>query len=380
MKKLYRAILAVTLVAAMMFTSQNAQAGNKDRLGQAAAGYLLVNPWAGTNGWGGVGVSSTKGIQATFTNVAGMAFTRKTELAYSNTLYNVGAKLQMNGFGIVQALSKDGYAGNIAVTAAIMSTGEIEKTTVDQPEGGMGTYKWTALNLAISYARSFSDAVHAGVTIRIVNESMSNASATGFAIDAGVQYVAGRNDQFQLGVVMKNIGLPMAYKGNGMSIRGTGAADRNSILHTLSTPSEASEMPALLALGLSYDFLFAGKSTTSSTESGTKARVTRATAAHRLTLAGSFTANAYSRDQFSFGIEYSLMDYFQVRGGYVFEAGMFNASTSTSNFTGPTAGVSLLAPLAKKSVNPSSRLAIDYSYRFTREYKGCHGIGIRLIL
>ena len=380
MKNIYRTILAVSLMIIVAFASQSAQAGNKDRSGQAAANYLLINPWAGTNGWAGVGVSSTKGIQSTFTNVAGMAFTRKTEIAYTNTIYNVGAKIQLNAFGIVQALSKDGYAGNLGVTASILTYGDIPITTVEQPEGGLGYFKNTDLVLGLSYARSFSDNVHAGVTIKIANSTTSNVTATSFAIDAGVQYVAGRNDQLQLGVVLKNIGTPMAYKGSGMSIRGTGANDKNSILHSFLVASESAEMPALLALGFSYDFLFAGKQASSSTESGTKARVTRATAAHRLTLAGSFVANAYSRDQFIFGAEYSLMDYFQVRAGYIFEAGMFNEKTATSNNWGPTAGVSLLAPLAKKSVNPSSRLAIDYSYRFTREYKGCHAIGVRIIL
>lgn len=380
MKNIYRTILAVSLVTLVAFTSQSVQAGNKDRSGQAAASYLLINPWAGTNGWAGAGISSTKGIQATFSNVAGMAFTRKTEIAYTNTIYDVGAGIQLNAFGIVQALSKDGYAGNIGVTASILTYGDIPITTVEQPEGGLGYFKNTDLCLAVSYARSFSDNVHAGINLKIANSTTSNVTATSFALDAGVQYVAGRNDQLQLGVTLKNIGTPMAYKGSGMSVRAYSASDKNNILHSLMVASESAEMPALLALGFSYDFLFIGKKAAAESESGTKPRVTRANAAHRLTLAGSFVANAYSRDQFIFGAEYSLMDYFQVRAGYVFEAGMFKAATATSNSWGPTAGVSLLAPLAKKSVNPSSRLAIDYSYRFTREYKGCHAIGVRIIL
>ena len=380
MKNIYRTVLAISLIA-MINIPQMVFAGNKDRSGQSAAAHLLINPWAGTRGWGGVGVSSTKGIQAMYTNVAGMAFTRKTEIAYTNTLYYVNSDMMFNGLGIVQSLGKDGFAGNIGVNVNILTNGDIPRTTVDQPDGGLGTYKFNALNLGLSYARSFSDAVHAGATIKIINESTSNVSGTGFAIDLGVQYVAGRNDQFQLGVVMKNIGLPMKYKGNGMNIRGEGNKDRLDVLRSLLIPSEAAEMPSLLALGLSYDFLFGKKASAETSSTGTtgKQRISRADAMHRITVAGAFTAFAYSRDQFSLGVEYSLMDYFQVRAGYVFEGGMYTSKTTTNNF-GPNVGVSLLTPLSKKSVNPHSRLAIDYAYSFTEEYKGSHSIGVHLIL
>jgi len=96
-------------------------------------------------------------------------------------------------------------------------------------------------------------------------------------------------------------------------------------------------------------------------------------------LAGSFVANAYSQDQTVVGLEYSLLDYFQVRGGYLIQGNPLDLTTSTSNYTGPSMGTSILIPLKKGGVSPS-RLAIDYSYRFTKVYNGCHAIGARLIL
>ncbi len=381
MKNIYRTILVVSLIVVGIIFPNNVYSGNKDRSGQAAASYLLINPWAGVSGWGGVGISSTKGIQSTFTNVAGLAFTRKTELAYSNSLLYTGSGVMVNGLGIAQNLRrKEGKEpGVLAVTAMIMSFGENEITTVEQPEGGLGYFRHSCFTLALSYARSFSDAVHAGATIKILNESVANASATGFTIDAGVQYIAGYNNQFQIGVTMKNIGLPMAYKGSGMSWRGVLDKDKHSILHSLMVASESAEMPALLSLGISYDFLFQSKLTKDDPENyGPRGqREIDRNKAHRLTLAGAFTANAYTRDQFLLGVEYSMMNYFQVRVGYTFESGMFSGN-STTIYVGPTAGTSVLIPLSK--ANFERRLAIDYAYRFTNETKGCHVIGARLIL
>jgi hypothetical protein len=370
MKNIYKTITASLLVM-VVFALNPVKAGNQDRSGQAAAAHLLINPWAATNGWGTAGISFTKGLEAMYTNVAGMAFAKKTEIGYSNTMYNIGSQTMINGLGLVQSLGRDGDRGNIGLAAMIMSFGEIPRTTVDNPERGSGTFSPIVTSIGLSYALSFSDVVHAGISFKLINEAISDVTATGFTIDAGIQYVSGRNDQFRLGVVLKNIGLPMRYSGDGLALRAY--LNRNSYLSTILIPSEASEMPALLGLGISYDFLFGnGIGNTD------RRYITRADAMHRLTLAGSYIANAYSKDQFIVGVEYSLLERFQVRGGYTIEG--FKAETSTTNLMGPSAGASILIPLNKKDSESPSRIAIDYSYRFTNSWRGSHTIGVRIIL
>jgi len=261
----------------------------------------------------------------------------------------------------------------------------------------LGTFPATATNIGVSYSLSFSEYIHAGVSFKLINEVTSDATATGFAIDAGVQYVTGKKEQFRLGVVLKNIGLPMNYKGDGLSVR---SYLNKGFPTTFLLPSESSEMPALLGLGLSYDFMFGDKSGGGASMKS----LSRADAKHRITLAGSYVANAYSRDQFIVGLEYDLLQTFQVRGGYTLENFVFETVTkidndgnvvkdkngnvvteeklktnSTSNLSGPSAGMSVLIPLSKKSESPS-RIALDYSYRFTKSWNGCHAIGVRIIL
>ena len=376
MRNRYRTLLRVSVLMIVVLSMSNVvRAGNKDRSGQAACAFLLYNPWASTNGWGTAGISHTKGIEATFSNVAGMAFTKKTEVAFTNTMFMQQSSTMINSIGIVQNLGKtkqENDRGNLGVTVMIMSPGKIPITTVEQPEGGLGYYTHTMMNIAVSYALSFSDAIHAGFTLGINNQNAPSVSATGFTINAGIQYVTGRNDQFQLGVALRNFGLPIKYRGDGMMMRTS--LPGNSFVSSLMIATEEAEMPVLLALGLSYDFLF-GDKTKAGGEPSPKIR--REDAMHRITLAGSFVANAYSQDQLVLGLEYSLLDYFQVRGGYILYG--FTFTNSISNFTGPCVGASLLAPLKKGGMSPS-RFAIDYSYRFTDVYKGCHAIGARLIL
>jgi hypothetical protein len=313
-----------------------------------------------------------------YSNVAGMAFAVKTEIGYSNTIYNVGSETMINGFGIAQSLGKEGNSkGVLGLSAMIMSLGDIPRTTIDYPEGN-GTFPATVTNIGVSYALSFSNYIHSGVSFKLINETTSNATATGFAIDAGVQYVTGENDQFKLGVVLKNIGLPMRYSGDGLFVRSH--LNRNSFPSSILLPSESFEMPALLGLGISYDFLFGDKNGNTGNKD-----ITRADARNRITIAGSYIANAYSRDQFVLGLEYSLLEVFQVRGGYTVENFTFEDGSNklivntTGNLAGPSAGMSILIPLNKNTESPS-RLALDYSYRFTKSWNGCHAIGIRIIL
>jgi hypothetical protein len=55
------------------------KAGNEDRVGSAGASHLLVNPWSRSAGFADAGIANTNGLEATFTNIAGLAFTEKTQ-------------------------------------------------------------------------------------------------------------------------------------------------------------------------------------------------------------------------------------------------------------------------------------------------------------
>ena len=59
--------------------------GNPQRVGQAGASELLINPWGRTSGWAGANVAGVRGLEGIYSNVAGLAFTEKTELIFSQT-------------------------------------------------------------------------------------------------------------------------------------------------------------------------------------------------------------------------------------------------------------------------------------------------------
>ncbi len=383
MKNITKTIVICILIG-LFSANLTTFAGNRDRSGQAGAQHLLIDPWARTNGWGTAGVAEIRGLEALYSNVAGISFINKTEAGVTRTQYlsGSGAGISINAFGIVQALKgKHGSLGTLGISVFNMGFGDIPVTTVAQPDGTSAIFSPKLNYIGLSYAYKFNQFIRGGVGIKIVNESISDLVSTGVAIDAGVQYVSGPYENFKIGVTLKNLGMPTSYSGDGLSFRANPV--NSDVELTVETRSAEAVLPACLVLGTSYDFLFFGDDYADmDAEEKKNLGLTRADADHRITVAGSFTANAYSNDIFALGIEYGYQQYVMFRAGYTYESGQFDLATSTTFYTGPSAGVTFGVPLAKDKVTKSvkSILFIDYGYRFTNRWKGNHYIGLKLSL
>ncbi len=370
MKNLYL-ISTVLIVIGLSLLTNETFAGNEQRAGSNGASQLLINPWARSTGWGNANVASVVGLEGMFQNVAGMAFTRKTELAFTNIQWFGGSGVVINNGGFATKVGENGVLG---LNVMNMNWGEIEIVTTELPEGGIGTFNPTYNVIALGYAREFSNSIYGGISVKMINENIFNASASGFAIDAGIQYVTGigkdkagnRNrDNLHFGITMKNVGTTMKYTGDGMSFTGF---SENGTSMTVEHRSQEFELPSLIKIGFSYHIKLAAKvDEVNETVSSD----------HNLVLAANFTSNSYTKDQYHFGMEYGFKDYFFLRGGYVYEAGTLGGGTRSSAFTGPTAGLTLQMPINKEN---KSVLAVDYSYRFTEPFAGVHTFGVRVTL
>jgi hypothetical protein len=355
MKHLIKPIALGFMAVSLVFvSSNNVQAGNEDRAGQAGATELLINPWTRSSGWGGINVANVFGLEAQFNNVAGLAFTKKTDISYSFTDWLKGSDVKINSLGLAQRV---GESGVMAISVMSVGFGDIQVTTVDNPEGGFGNFKPQFFNLGVSYAKAFSNSIYGGMTVRVISQSSSDVKAQGVAFDAGIQYVTGFNedkDNLRFGISLKNVGTPMRYSGDGLSFRGNPPVV-TSYQQTIQQRTERFELPSLISIGSSYDYRPADN--------------------HRLTFAGCFVSNSFTYDQFGLGVEYSFKDMFSLRGGYVTEKEQ-NSDERLTALSGLNGGVSIDLPLGKSG----KKFGIDYSYRATEVFDGSHGIGLRLVL
>jgi hypothetical protein len=361
MKKLK---LSITLVMALG-CSMTAIGGNQDRAGEAGASQLLINPWTQSVGWAGANTASVTGLEAMALNIAGMAYTRKTELLVNHKRYLVGSDININTFGFSQ---KVGETGVIGLSIMSMDFGDVDITQVNLPEGGIGTFSPTFTNIDVGFAKSFSNSISGGLSVKLISESIANVSTKGYAFDAGIRYVTGDNDQVKFGIALKNVGPTMKTSGDGLSFTETNDKAGFDISSTQDHRAASFQLPSLLNIGASYDFYL------SPTVDSTSQEIT---ADHRITIAGNFTSNSFTKDQYRFGLEYSFRELFMLRGGYVIEQNTwFDSEKRTSAYTGPTFGGSVKLPLGKKGTT----LGIHYGYQMTENFSGTHSMGLRLDL
>jgi hypothetical protein len=355
MNQMIKPIIYSFLTAAFLSAVSPVLAGNEDRAGQAGATELLINPWTRSSGWGGINIANVRGLESQYNNVAGLAFTKKTDVSYSFTDWLKGSDVKINSLGIAQ---KVGETGVLGLSVMSMSFGDIQITTNDLPEGGVGTFSPQFINIGLSYAKAFSNSIYGGITVRLISEAASDVKATGVAFDAGIQYVTGFNeakDNLKFGISLKNVGTPMKYSGDGLSFRGNPPV-YTTYQQTIESRTETFELPSLVNIGVSYDF--------------------KPAELHRITAAASFTSNSFTYDQFGIGAEYSFKEFVSLRLGYLSEKDLGSSEDRLTALTGFNGGISIDLPLGKGG----KKFGIDYSYRSTQFYDGSHGIGLRLML
>ncbi len=346
MKKFYFLLLIFSLAS-----MPSAWSGNPDRQGEAGAYELLMNPWARSAGLHTMTTANIRGVEAMRLNVAGMGRINNLEVMASYANYLQGTGITMNSLGIV---TKSGEGGAFGLSLMALDFGEIEVTTVDQPEGTGTTFSPSFFHLGLGYAYTFENKISVGLALRLISESIADVSAFGFALDAGVQYVTGENDNFKFGISLRNVGSPMKFTGEGLATPSP-APNGGGYEVTLNQRSATFELPSMLNIGLSYDFLFGEN--------------------HRLTVLGNFTSNSFSQDQLGGGAEYSLNELFTIRAGYKVDLGDVPQAEDPI-YTGLAAGAGFDLPLNKE--NKNTRLGIDYAFRNTRLWNGTHNISLRI--
>ncbi len=358
MKRIIAIIIGASLASSVAF------AGNPDRRGEAGAYELVMNGWAGSSGFWSMNSANISGLESERVNIAGLAFVPKTEVAASYTLWLQGAGVGIAHAGVAQNIKNGNVIG---LTIQALSLGEIEKTTTANPEGGIGTYKPSFINIGISYSRKFSNSISGGFTARLINEGIGSLNAFGICVDGGLQYVTGPKDNIHFGVSLRNVGTPMKFGGDALT---TSVSIISSSTYQLSESSKTNtfELPTQLNIGGAYDFWFGRKIET-------KPKVYKQD--FRLTALADFTSNAFGYDYYGVGAEFGWKEILMLRAAMRFENGMFNPAKRLDVYTGPAAGFTVNIPFNKDG---GPRLAIDYSFRATSPFQGTHSFGLRFNL
>ena len=298
------------------------------RAGTAGGEELLVPLTAAYASLGGAttsGMAGMNGLEAIFTNPAGLSVNDGTSALFSRVEYV--ADIGVNYIGIGQSF---GY-NNIALTISAWDFGDIAETTEISPEISDVTFNVNFLTVGFSYARQLTDRISAGATIKLISESIDDVNAQAMAFDAGMTYdVSGTG--LRLGVSLKNIGSELQFSGPGLttSVLLPGQ-EPSSVFNPVNIENEAVSLPTLLNFGVAY--------TRDLAESAD------------VTVLGNYRSNSFDQDHFAGAVQFGLMDIVYLRGGVQLVEDM-----NASFYEGYSFGGGLKLDLGGTQLN------VDYAY------------------
>lgn len=336
-------ILLVLLIIGM--TGAEVFGGGQNRAGTSGAPELRIPVGARYLSMAGSSISYVRGLESIYWNPAGVDLsTSDANAIFSHRSYI--ADMSMN---FVAASGRLGDVGTIGLSFRSLNIGDINVTTMDQPDGTGQIISPSYFVLGLTYSKQLTDRISVGANFNLISENIDRVSASTFAFDFGVQYrdlfsLPG----FNLGVVVKNLGAPIKFDGNGLYVN---ADDPNAQRGPtfLKIDAASAELPSEIAIGVSYHRNLDND--------------------NALTVSTTFQNNNYSYDDYKFGLEYSFRNLLYLRGGYLWAP---QSDDNTPNiFQNFTVGVGL--NLAEFS---GLDLSVDYAYVPVKYFDANHVFAI----
>jgi len=329
MKKI---ILILILIATSIY------AGDVARKGTTGAEQVLIPVGARGIATGGAFLANITGLESIYYNPAGLDVYPQTEAMFSYVNYL--ADINISYFAIGTTL---GDIGSIGFDLKSFDFGDIPVTTENFPDGTGETYSPSFLTIGFTYSKVLTDRISIGTNLKLISENIQNTNATGFALDAGVQYRF--SEALMIGAAVKNIGSDMNYSGQDLADRtGIPGSIPGSSSGSYEIITEGFQIPSFFQLSLTYAL--------------------NVNEQNNLLFAGAYTANNSFEDIANLGLEYGFMNNFFVRGGYNFL--VQNASEYIYGFT-------FGAGLDYK-IGGEVGFAFDYAFRDVKDFPSANHV------
>lgn len=322
-------ILLSAAVLLLALTVGVATASNPDRIGTAGAQELTIPNSARGVALGGGVVADAGGVEMLYYNPAAVASVRRVEAYFTHLSYI--ADMDKSYVGVAY---RTGF-GTLAITADVLSIGDIIETTEESPEGTGRVFSPNFAILGVSYARYMTDQVRVGATAKLINESILDAQATGVAFDAGILYRPGPRG-VSFGLAVKNFGPNMHFSGADFESFHRTSNNPTAGNRSLASQSASFELPSYFEIGARYeieagaDGMFAGY--------------------------GAFQSDNFNNDEISVGGEYSWRETVSVRAGGT-------VSGNDDFLFGPAFGGGVAIPLGDQTY-----LYADYAMRTVTDF------------
>lgn len=290
MKKIISLVIAVGLLFSLVNVSF---AKEFSKVGTVGAQFLKIGMGARYVGMGEASVACVNDAYAMYWNPAGLTQLSQTNLSLTNVDWIMDVQLNHVTFGKPWG---DYAAFGVSLTA--LNMGEMEVTTVENPEGTGETFNASSYSLSLGYARKFTDRFSVGISGKYIWERISEERASGFALDFGTLFYTGFRS-LRLGMNIANLGPELKVDGPELGAYYNpqpGNPNYDDVKSKLAV--DPYDLPLTFRIGLAYDLIETPES--------------------KLTVSLEAKHPNDNLQQVSFGGEYLWKELFSLRGGYKF--------------------------------------------------------------
>jgi long-subunit fatty acid transport protein len=286
-----RIICFVSVFAILFGLAATGLAGEFSKVGTVGAQFLKIGMGARYVGMGEASVACVNDAYSMYWNPAGLTELSAVNLSLTNVDWITDVQLNHVTFG--KPLG-DYSAFGVSLTA--LSMGEMEVTTVDQPEGTGESFTASSYSLSLGYARKMTDRFSVGISGKYIWERISEERASGFAFDFGTLFYTGFKS-LRIGMNIANLGPEMKMDGPELGAYYDPQPENPNYDDVKSKLAvDPYDLPLTFRFGLAYDLIESPES--------------------KLTLSVEAKHPNDNIQQASFGSEYIWKEFFSLRAGY----------------------------------------------------------------
>lgn len=344
-------VLAQTAGPGVGTPLQQGPDASTSRVGTRGANFLEIGLGARAVGMAGAYASVAEGLSGLYWNLAGTADVTNIAAGvnYSQLFGSEGLDFVWGGVVIPVG------GGAVGLQIGQMSSGTMERTTFDSPQGGdlqAGTgFEFTATAAEVSYARRLTDRLSVGLGAKYAQEGITQATARYIGADVGVRFRTGLYGT-TLGASLSNVGSSGKYEGNLVETNLFNDPQVGSGVIPIQFSTQELEMPTIFRFSVAAELI-----------GGPEAMLSQRSDVGLLRVVGDFS-NAIDTDlQTAVGAEYAFRDRLFLRVGKRFlnEQGLDDGANGLSSGDefgrGMAFGGGLRLPLAGR------RIGFDYAWQ-----------------
>jgi len=234
-----------------LVVSVSAYGSGVTKVGTTAAGFLNIDVGAKAVGMGGAYVAVSEDAGSMYWNPSGVARLGGAEAFFCNTRWIADVQFNYAGFAVPL-----GNLGTVGANAAFLSMDDMERTTIDYPDGTGETFGAGSYAMGLCYARNLTDRFSIGFNLKYINESIYHCSSQGMALDVGTLFDTNFSG-LKIGMSISNFGTKMKMDGRDLLVQkdiDELVSGNNSAINAVLKTDEY-DLPLMFRVGVSMDVL-----------------------------------------------------------------------------------------------------------------------------